>query len=210
MHILWCLGTKFTWNLKGALCPLVVISVIVQRRMDECRVSYKANLSVIEIKRIAQDPHQQWTVSLCWSKDWMINSMPYSYMAGVVQHTHALNTMLIYLACLYSIEAWNHVFTQLCFVHVMSHGYPNGLEASREAGWGSEFVSLKKNVKLTVLPCHTKNHEPRLFWNAHAFKTISLLWKRYHSIHRSSPYSEKNQQSTRNTSYVWPLSCALV
>ena len=52
-----------------------------------------------------------------------------------------------------------------------------------------------------------------LFWNTHTFKTIYLLWKRYHLKHRSSIFSaiqRNHQRSANNTSYVLELCCALV
>ena len=48
----------------------------------------------------------------------------------------------------------------------------------------------------------------KLFWNMHTFKTISLQWKSYHPIYRSSIFSaiqQNNQQSARNTSNVLAL-----
>ena len=38
---------------------------------------------------------------------------------------------------------------------------PNGIEASREAGWVSEFLPLK-TVELKVFPYYTKSQEPHV------------------------------------------------
>ena len=95
---------------------------------------------------------------------------------------------------------------------VWPRGYPNGPEAGREAGWGFEFVPLKKKWSWKFYPAAHNFTNCMLFWNTHTFQTI-LLWKRYHLIHWLSIFSKiqrNNYQSARNTSCVLQLCCALV
>ena len=78
---------------------------------------------------------------------------------------------------------------------------------------GSEFVPLKKRWICQFYPAAQDVTDRMLFWNAHTFKTISLLPKHYHLIHWSSVFStiqRKYQQSTRNISYIMSLCCTLV
>ena len=46
-----------------------------------------------------------------------------------------------------------------------------------EAGLGSEFVPLKKEVKLEVLPCCTKFHEPHVVLEYAHFPNIIIAMK---------------------------------
>ena len=65
--------------------------------------------------------------------------------------------------------------------------------------------SIEKKWRWEFYPAAQNFTNRMLFWNTHTFKTIWLLWKRYHLIHRSSIFSTiqwNNQQSARNTSYV--------
>ena len=73
-------------------------------------------------------------------------------------------------------------------------------EAGREASWGSEFVPLKiSEVESFTVP-HTISRTVRCFGIRTFLKTISMLWKRYHSTHRSSISSairRNDQQSPK-------------
>ena len=93
-----------------------------------------------------------------------------------------------------------------------SVSYPNGPEAGREAGWGSEFVPLKKRQvgSFTLLHKISRPHvvlEYAHFWNN------SIAMKALPSdtpIINICTIQWNNQQSARNTSYVLQLCCALV
>ena len=95
-------------------------------------------------------------------------------------------------------------------VKVIEQLCPNGPEAGRETGWGSEFVPLKKKWSWKVYPAAQNFTNHMSFRNAHTFKTIWLLWKRYHLIHQSSIFSEISNNLQELLLMFLQLCCALV
>ena len=96
---------------------------------------------------------------------------------------------------------------------MLDHHLP---ERTRGLPWGRLRVrirSIEKTWSWKFYPAAQNFTNRMLFRNTYIFKTISLLWKRYQLIHRSSIFStiqRNNQQSARNTSYILQLCCALV
>ena len=67
--------------------------------------------------------------------------------------------------CFLSMAVWFDTAVEL-------RTYPNGPEAGREAGWGSEFVPLKKTWSWKFYPAAQNFTNRMLFRNTHIFKTI--------------------------------------
>ena len=68
--------------------------------------------------------------------------------------------------------------------HSMEYGYPNGTEAGREAGWGSEFVPLKKREVESFTLLHKNSRAARYFG-------IRTPLKQYHCYESANiPYTD--------------------
>ena len=92
--------------------------------------------------------------------------------------------------------------------------YPNGPEAGREAGWGSEFVPLKKREVGSFILLHKISRTPcgfgiRTFLKQYNCYESATIWYTDHQ-YLAQYVQRNNQQSVRNTSYILQLCCALV